>query len=175
MCLCQINELPLPSRGKAPNVLQAQCPSQESSSPSNWLLRLHLLRQQKKTTWKITPEQALLYLTCQESRTNAPVLLHMYVYQTKGLQTVNAVSFRCCNSFQTICCSSTVVSIGSPTFLFCLGLNSQREASLSLNPVPRLVTKPTEKWNIKEQMSWEQWQRTTSHLQMCQHISYTTS
>ena len=128
MCWCQINDLPLPSRGNAPNMLQTQCPSHESSFPSNWLLRLHLLCQRNKDNMKNNAWASAAVFDCQGRRTNALFLLHVYVYQTKGLQTVNAVSFRCCSNSHSIPCSSAVVSIGSPTFLLCLGLNSQREA-----------------------------------------------
>lgn len=128
MCLCQINELPLPSRENAPDVLQTQCPSHKSSFPSNCLLRLHLLRQRNEGNMKNYAWASTAVFDCQESRTNALFLQHIHVYQTKGLQTVNAVSFRCCRNFQTTRCSSPVVSIDSPTFLLCLGLNAQREA-----------------------------------------------
>lgn len=123
---CQMNELPLPSRGNASDALQRQCPPHESSFPSSCLLRLFSVCQRNKDNTKNYAWARTAILDCQESRTNLLFLLNHSVYQTKGWQTVNAVSFRCWNNFQTIHCSSTVVSIGSPTFLLCLSMNSQR-------------------------------------------------
>lgn len=52
MCLCPINEFPLPFRGNAPDMLKTQCSSQKISFPSNCPLSLYLLRQRNKENMK---------------------------------------------------------------------------------------------------------------------------
>lgn len=134
MCLCQMNELPLPSSRNAPKVLRTQCPSHKSTFPSNCLSRLHSLCHKNKDNMKNYARASTNIFDYLESRTNALFLLHTYVYQTNVLQTVNAVSFRCCSNLQTIRCSSTVVSTGSPTFLLPWFELSKRSIAQSWSP-----------------------------------------
>lgn len=149
MCLCQINEFPLPFRGKAPDMLKTQCSSQKISFPSNCPLSLYLLCQTYKENMKNCLSKC--YCISLSEKFQCPFSFCPCMFN-KPKSAESKCSSRCCSNFSTIHHSSTD-STGSPIFLLCLNLSPQRFHS---SLIPWLVTKPTEKWNRKELASLEQ-------------------